>query len=427
MLQRYTPIEIEKDVKLHCIQTDKFKTNLVSIYFQRPLIREEVTQNALLSMIFPRGTENYPSAKVLTKELESLYGAFLGSDVAKKGEKNILQFRMQIANESYLEEKGVFNRGLKLMNEFINSPYLENNGFSNIYMEQEKANLAERIEGRINDKIKYALERCIEEMCKDEKFALYEYGSKEDLSHITSQSLYAHYQEILLNSPIEIFVVGDMEQEFVEEQIRKSFQFKRETITRSEREKIDCVPKEIKYIEEHLEINQGKLNMGFRTNIPYESELYQPLVLFSNILGGGPNSKLFKNVREKESLCYYIFSRIEKFKSLMLIGSGIDFENYDKAVTLINQEIEEMKKGNFSEEDIESAKKSIITSIRSLTDTPSMLADFYYTQSLSNNLDNIEAIIEKIENVKKNEIIEAGKEIYLDTIYFLRNRKEDIK
>ncbi|MTI53932.1 EF-P 5-aminopentanol modification-associated protein YfmF [Geosporobacter ferrireducens] len=424
MLEKYQPIDMNEDVKLHYIKTDKFKTNLVSVYFQRPLLREEVTHNALLSMLLPRGTQHYPTAQSISVELENLYGASLGSDVAKKGERNILQFRLQVANEAYLDEKNIFNKGLSMLDELMNNPYLENNKFSSSYLQQEKENLSEKIEGRMNDKIKYAYERCIEEMCKNENFALYEYGQKEDLLKISEENLYKHYQNIIESSPIDIFVVGDMDQRDVEEQIRKNFQFKRQNIQKGVREQIYKKQSEVRRIEETMEINQGKLNMGFRTNVAYESELYEPLVVFSNILGGGPNSKLFKNIREKESLCYYIFSRVEKFKSLMLIGSGIEFENYEKAVTLIEKEINEMKEGNFTEEDIDSAKKGIVTSIRSLTDTPSMLADFYYTQFLSGNFDSLEDIIHKIERVKKNEIVQAAQEIFLDTIYFLKGKKE---
>lgn len=423
-MERYQPIEMNEEVRLHCIKTDKFKTNLVSVYFQRPLLREEVTHNALLSMLLPRGTRQYPTAQNISMELENLYGASLGSDVAKKGERNILQFRLQVANEGYLEDKNIFSKGLNMLDQLISDPYLEDGHFSSSYLKQEKENLIEKIEGRINDKIKYAYERCIEEMCRNENFALYEYGKKEDLPKITGEQLYHHYRKLIESSPIDIFVIGDMEQGYIEEKVRKTFQFKRQNLVRGIREQVHHKPSKVLRIEESMEINQGKLNMGFRTNVPYESELYEPLVVFSNILGGGPNSKLFKNIREKESLCYYIFSRIEKFKSLMLIGSGIEFEHYEKTVDLIQKEMDEMKKGIFSEEDINSAKKGIITSIRSLTDTPGMLADFYYTQTLSKNFDSLEDIIKKIEKVNKDEIVQAAQEISLDTIYFLKGKKE---
>ncbi|TCO79319.1 EF-P 5-aminopentanol modification-associated protein YfmF [Marinisporobacter balticus] len=424
MLKRLKPIAIEKQIKLHIIKTDKFKTNLVSVYFQRPLAKEEVTKNALLSMVLPRGAKNYTSSKALSKALEGLYGAFLGSDVTKKGERNILQFRMQLANDKYVEDENVLAKGMEILNEVINNPYIVEGSFKDDYVNQEKENLAERIEGRKNDKMKYAFDRCIEEMCRNEPFSLYPYGNIDDLKNITSTSLYAHYKNVITSSPIDICVVGDFDEKEIEKLVTEKLKFNQKEVIAVKREKIEYIPDEINVVEENMDINQGKLNLGYRTNIPFESAMYQPLVLYSNILGGGPNSKFFKNIREKESLCYYIFSRVEKFKSLLLVGAGIEFENYDKAVSLIKAQMMDMNKGDFSEEDIESAKNSIITSIRSMTDTPHMLADFYYTQAISNNEDTLETMIEKIRNVEKTQIIEAGKSIKLDTIYFLKKKEE---
>lgn len=424
MLNRLKPIKLGDKIKLHIIKTDKFKTNLISVYFQRPLIKEEVTKNALLSMVLSRGTKSYNSSKELSKALEGLYGAFLGSDVAKKGERNIIQFRMQLANDKYVEDKNVLAKGMEILNEMMHDPYLIDGCFKKDYVDQEKGNLAEKIEGRKNDKMKYAFDRCIEEMCSNESFSLYSHGNNEDLKNITSELLYKHYTNIIHSSPIDICVVGDFDEKEIEKLVIEKLKFRQQEVVTIEREKIEYIPEKVKNIKENMDINQGKLNLGCRTNIPFESHMYQPLVLYSNILGGGPNSKFFKNIREKESLCYYIFSRVEKFKSLMLIGAGIEFENYDKAVSLIKEQMIDMNNGNFSEEDIESAKNAIITSIRSMTDSPFMLADFYYTQGISNNDDTLEEMIEKIRNVNKEQIIEAGKSIKLDTIYFLKNKGE---
>ncbi|QXM05801.1 EF-P 5-aminopentanol modification-associated protein YfmF [Crassaminicella indica] len=425
MLNRLKAIKIGENIKLHIIKTDKFKTNLVSVYLKRPLIKEEVTKNALLSMVLPRGTKNYTNSMAISKKLEELYGAFLGSDVAKKGERNIIQFRMQLINDQYVKDQNLLAKGMEILNEYINDPYIINGFFKKDYVDQEKENLIERIVGRKNDKMKYAYDRCIEEMCKDESFSLYQYGNIEDLKNITNQSLYEHYKNIIHTSPIDICVVGNFDENEIEELVSQKLKFKQEDVVSIGREKIEYIPESIKKIEEEMDIRQGKLNLGYRTNIPFESKRYYALLVYSNILGGGPNSKLFKNVREKESLCYYIFSRIEKFKSLMMIGSGIEFSNYDKAVSLIEKEINEMNHGSFSEEDIESAKNSIITSIRGMTDSPYMLADFYYSQAISDSDETLETMIENIRKVNKEQIIEAGENICLDTIYFLRNKRED--
>ncbi|WP_053956881.1 EF-P 5-aminopentanol modification-associated protein YfmF [Inediibacterium massiliense] len=424
MLKKLKPIQIGEHINLHMIQTDKFKTNLISVYFQRPLKKEEVTQNALLSMILPRGTKTYPTSKEIAKVLEYLYGSYIGCDVAKKGERNILQFFMKLPNGNYIEDPEIFQKGMNILNEFINDPYITNGLFKKDYVNQEKENLKEKIEGRKNDKMKYAYDRCVEEMCKDENYALYVYGSVEELEKLSEEELYRHYQEILHTSVVDICVVGDFNPDNMEKMIKENIKIDQKEVVLVEREKIEKDLYEVKLIKEPMDVNQGKLSLGYRTNIPFESELYQPLIVYSNILGGGANSKLFRNIREKESLCYYIYSRVDKFKSLMLISSGIEFENYEKTLSLVKEQVSSMNKGEFSQEDIESAKNSIITSIRSMTDSPYMLSDFYYTQAISHNEDTIEEMIEKIRSVTKEDIIKVGQNIKLDTIYFLTGKEE---
>lgn len=425
MLDKILPISMGNGVTLHLINTKKFKTSLVSVYLQRPLTQEEVTKNALISMILPRGTKRLETSKDIAKYLENLYGTSIGSNVSKKGERNIINFRMQMINEIYIDEKHILEKGIKILNEFINDPLIEQGHFKTEYLNQERANLIERIEGRKNDKMKYAYERCIEEMCRNEAFSLYEYGNVKDLKEISDITLFMHYENLLKSSPVDICVVGDISNIDIQKMIDRNMKFEINKPIAVEREKLFNKSEEVKNVAEEMDISQGKLVIGYRTNIPFESELYEPLVVYSNILGGGPNSKLFKNLREKESLCYYIFSRIEKFKSLMLISSGIEFDNFDKTVDLVGMQIKDMNDGNISSEEIESAKNAIITAIRSMTDSPGMLADFYYTQIISNNQDNIEEIINKIKKVNKETIVEAGKNIKIDTIYFLRDKKED--
>ncbi|PAB58817.1 EF-P 5-aminopentanol modification-associated protein YfmF [Anaeromicrobium sediminis] len=415
---------IDKNVNLHIIKTRKFKTNLINVFLKRPLRQEEVSKNALLTMVLGRGSKNYPNTKVLSEELENLYGAAFIWDTAKKGEKNIIRIAFQMVNDMYVKDDDVLKKGLNILNDFINNPLVENDKFNEEYVEQEKKNLIERIEAQKNDKMRYAYDRCIEEMCKGEPFALSEYGNIEDVSNITSEELYSHYKDIIKSSEIDICVVGDVKRDEIKKTIEENLKFNIDNVVPVKREKISGAKENVEIVTEEMDINQGKLTLGYKTNVAYEDKLYNPLVVYSSILGGGVNSKLFKNVRERESLCYYVFSRIEKFKSLMFIASGIEFDKYEKALEVIEEQIDSMKNGDFNEEDIISAKNSIITSVRSMTDSAGMLSDFYYTQSISKTDDSIEEIIEKIRRVTKEEIIEVANKIKLDTIYFLKNKGE---
>jgi len=300
-------------------------------------------------------------------------------------------------------------------------PFIDNNYTFN-YVDQEKLNLRKRIEGRINDKKQYAVDRCIEEMCKNERFSIYKYGYVDDIDKIESDNLYNHYKNILNTSPIEISVVGSFDKDKLINNIKEIFKFQRTDIINIPREDVLKEVKTKNMINEEMDVNQGKLTLGFRTNIPYEDRLYEGFMIASDILGGGPNSKLFLNVREKESLAYYVYAKSYKYKSIMLVISGIEFENFDKALNIIKEQTDEMKKGNFTEEDIEQSKNSIITSIRTMTDSSFSISEFYLSQSLTRDNRNIDEIIESIRKVTKDDIIEASKKLSLDTIYFLKNK-----
>lgn len=416
--------KVNDEVYVNLIKTDKFKTVLISVYIIRPLTKDEVTKNALIPLVLKRGSKKYDSSLKIQKRLEELYGANLSINVDKKGEKHLIRFTIEFPSSLYVKEENLNNDVFNLLMGIISNPYLEGNGFCKKYVEGEKENLKKRIIGRINDKKSYAIDRCIEEMCKGEKFSIYKYGYVDDLEEIDEISLYNHYNDIIKNSPIEISVVGDIDLDKTKDMIGNIFKFHRGDIVNLSREEILKEVSSKNMVNEEMDVNQGKLTLGLRTNLPYEDELYEALILGNNILGGGANSKLFKTVREKESLAYYIYSKSYKFKSLMLIASGIEFENYNKALEIIKKEIEEMKTGNFSDNDMEASKVSVITSIRSMIDSNYSLSEFYLSQSLTNDERNIEQLIEKIRSVKKDEIVKSFKKISLDTIYFLRNKEQ---
>lgn len=415
-------INISKGINLNIIETNKFKTNLISIYFIRPLTRDEVTKNALIPLILRRGTSKYKTNLEIERKLEYMYGSELSMGVNKKGERHLIRFTLESPSESYIDNKEIFLESIDLLKEIIYNPYLEMDSFSEKYIDQEKDNLRKRIESRINDKREYAIERCIEEMCKNEKFSIYDYGYIEDLSGINSRNLYDHYKKVIQTSPIEIFAVGKISDDILKA-INDNFKFDRENIIDIPREKILGFIQTKNMIYEDMDVNQGKLIMGYRSSIPYEDKLYDAFLIASDILGGGPNSKLFRNVREKESLAYYINSKVFKYKSIMMIDAGIDFDKFEKTIEIIRKEIDDMKKGLFTEEDISVSKKSISTSIRSIVDSNYLISEFFLSQLLTGDNREIDEMISDIEKVSKDKVVEASNKLNLDTIYFLSNKK----
>lgn len=413
--------EIKNNIYLHTIKENKFKTNVVNFYFQRPLNRQEVTYNAILPMVMQRGTTAYKTSKELNKKLEDIYGASISGDVTKKGGAQIIRFSLTIMDDTYAEGENLLHEGIKLLNNVLTDPILEDGAFLNTYVEQEKENLRSQIEGRMNDKMKYAVDRCIEIMCENERYGIYEYGYTEDLDSMTPKKLYDHYKNVISSSPIDIIAVGNIEHSKIKDSLLRILTIQMDHLVNIEKEIDGKIPEKIKEKEEIMDINQGKLTLGYRTNISLYSELYPALMVYSNILGGGPQSKLFLNIREKNSLCYYIFSRVEKYAALMLISSGIEVEKFEIAKVAIEDQISEMKQGHIEDSEIEYAKKSMINSIREFGDHSNSLAEYLFGQVFANNVESLEDLIKKIEGVTKNEVMTVAQKIKLDTIYSLRN------
>lgn len=420
---------IRENLNLYMINSTKFKTDLLGVYIKRPLNKEEAAKNTLLTRMLLRSTMKHKTTKELSVYLEEAYGTILVSDVIKYGETHVLQFKLQFPNKKHILDKEIFEESMNLLNEIIFEPHIIDGQFNNEYFEQEKINLIDEIRSREDDKMSYALERCIETMYEGEPYSLYMYGEEEDVLKITNEELYTHYLDIIKSSLVDICVIGDVDFKEVEEIVTTKFDIESGKLEYYPAIKIHKRIYEIQKVEEKHSIQQGKLVLGYRTNIHHKNELYEAAVLAYNILGGGANSKLFVNIREKESLCYFIFAKADKFKGCMLIGAGIEFADYDKAVELITEEVNKLKAGEFDDELIKIAKDAMVSSFRSVSDFPNSFTNFYYTEILGrSNLDetfNIEEMIEKYNSVTKEDIVNALNMLELDTIYFMDGEENE--
>ena len=412
-------LEIGKNVKLTLIPESKFKTNLVSVYILRELDRKEVTKNALLPGILKSGCDKYKTLGQLTNREEELYGSYLHAGASKRGESQVLGFSILSVNEKYLDEK-ILGQCIEFLNEIINNPLVIDGGFNEEYLNIEKEILKDSIMSIINDKGNYAMKRTNEIMFEGEPYSINGKGYIEDLDTIDRVGLYEHYKEVLKTSPIEIMIEGEFEETEVVELIKEKFQFDRGNIIDIPKEEYYKEVDEVKEVKENMDIAQGKLVMGYRCNVDYlDEEKYYSLLLGSRILGGGADSKLFINVREKESLCYTIYSTIQKSKSTMMVCSGIEAQNYEKTVNLVKEQVQKLKDGDITESEISNAKIAFINSLNSLNDEIGRISDFYFSQSISKNKSDLDQIKNMINKSTKEDIVEAVKNIELDTIYFL--------
>ena len=412
-------LEIGKNVKLTLIPESKFKTNLISVYIQRKLDRNEVTKNALLPGMLKSGCDKYKTLGQLTNREEELYGSYLHAGASKRGESQVLGFSILSVNEKYLDEK-ILGQCIEFLNEIINNPLVIDGGFNEEYLNIEKEILKDSIMSIINDKGNYAMKRTNEIMFEGEPYSINGKGYIEDLDTIDRVSLYEHYKEVLKTSPIEIMIEGEFEESEVVELIKEKFQFDRGNIIDIPKEEYYKEVDKVKEVKETMDIAQGKLVMGYRCNVDYlDEEKYYSLLLGSRILGGGADSKLFINVREKESLCYTIYSTIQKSKSTMMVCSGIEAQNYEKTVNLVKEQVQKLKDGDITESEISNAKIAFINSLNSLNDEIGRISDFYFSQSISKNKSDLDQIKNMINKSTKEDIVEAVKNIELDTIYFL--------
>ena len=418
-------IEIKKGINLHIIKTNKFKTNLLAAFLSTPLNKDTVTKNALIPAILRRGSENMKSQDEISMALEEMYGATFDCGIDKIGDDQVLKFYLETINNEFLpENEDVLNDAINILLEVIFNPLVENNEFNQEYVESEVKNLKQVIEGRKDSKATYAYERCIEEMYKDKPYSLYKYGKLEDLENINNKDLYEQYVDLINNCKIDIFLSGN-----IEENIKDSIINNDNIQKLNERDSVYIInnkesrakeEKEEQEISESMDINQGKLIIGLDILKEDDLDKYTALV-YNAILGGIPTSKMFQNVREKNSLAYTAASSFIRQKANVFIKCGIDIENYDKALKIIKEQLEDMKKGEFTEKNIEEAKTNIISTINFIPEEQDTELIYYFSQELSGYEMGYEEYIEKINNVSEDDVIDLANRMQINTIYFLKN------
>ncbi len=413
-------------MNIHFIQTKKFKTVTFSVKCRAPLNKETVTERALLIYLLQQGTKNYPSEKQLMKKLDELYGAVFYIDVAKKGNHHIINFQMEVANEKYIHnETTMIEESLSLLDEIIFQPNVLNGTFPEKIVRREKATLKNKISSIVDDKMAYANQRLIDEMYADEIFSTHTYGDEASLEKITPASIYDAYQEMINTNQFDMYVVGDFDVNDMEQKIKTTFQHSNHG---HEMDHLIEQPKQIVSVQNIVEtqpVQQAKLHIGYRTNCTYEDDDYAALQLFNGIFGAFPSSKLFINVREKNSLAYYAASRIESHQGLLLVFSGIEAGNYELARQIMTEQMDAMQKGDFTEDEIQSTKELIISQLKETLDSARGTIELFYQQVIGNNKRTPIELFKQLNEVTKDQIVQVANKIELDTIYLLTSEGGD--
>ncbi len=430
MKQRF--IKIDDRIEVCYIPTEKFKTGGINITFCDNLCRDRAYKNALIPMILCQGTQNYPTARSISERFHRLYGADFTTNVDKRGEIQMIQFVADFVEEKYANEnENLFEQVADMLLEIITKPLTEIYGpsgkeaFHREYFLQERKNNNDFIRSLKNDKKLYAMLRCQEIMCEGENYAIHEMGSPEDGDRVNEVSLYEYYREYFLTKPvIKIFACCREEPVWLYDKLKvlcSRFSVGTE-LTQDFGYREKKAKEEVKCVEEPAALAQGKLNIGFRTNVSPASEDFYALAVCNGILGAGPHSKLFQNVREKNSLAYYAASRLERFKGLLIAYSGIDPDNYEQAKALILEQLRAIQQGHISHEEYENTIKMFVNSFNSYKDTLFSIMDFHINQILLGTELGINEFIDKIKSVSLEDVIRVSQNITLDTIYFLGDR-----
>ena len=415
-----TIIELAPGVTLRALQTDKFKTACFSVNFLRPHCRQTAAADVLLPSVLLRATERYPDIRSISMHLDELYGTGFGTMARRKGEVKLTGFYSDFIDDCFLPDgEAVFPAVTDFLREVLYHPLTENGCFCAKNVEGEKQNLINAIEANLNDKRAYATVRMLETMCADEPYGTPRLGYAEDVRAITPESLWEHYKTVLRTSKIEIFYAGRHTPEEAAAQFAKVFSAERGTEFTDVGTQIRRAAGEVKEVSEPLDVTQGKLVIGLRTGVTVSDPDYPALLLLNAVFGGSITSKLFRNVREKRSLCYYASSALEKYKGLMLVSSGVAFENYETAKQAILQELDACRNGEITEEEIEQARRYLTFALRTTMDSPARLDEFYIGGAVERG-DDIPELIEKLNALTADDLQRAAQKLSVDTIYFLK-------
>ncbi len=428
MSEDYSIYHLPNGIRLLFLNTDKFKTISMGLFIHCDLDRETAALNALLPSVLEQGCRLYPDNLTLQRKLENLFGAELSTDIIKNGERHIIAFGLEAAHGRFTGENGhLMKDSMTILGNVIKDPLLEDGAFRQSYVKQEKNQLIKDIKALLNDKSAYAVEKCLSAMCAGEKYGVYKLGRIEDYDLISAEDLYQHYQEVLKENPIDLYVIGDLNENEVFETASSIFSFSREkTACPLSPAEIGHQVKEVRVIEEQMTVNQAKMVLGFRTSIPFNDQLFCALLVYSGVLGGFPHSKLFMKVREEAGLAYYIHTRLERHKGLMLIAAGINAADQKNVQEIIKAQMTEMLSGAITDAELDNTKRGLVNQLLSRQDNPSQLIAFHL-DGVAGGVDySFDQLIRGIESTDIDRIRMVAEKITLDTAYLLKPREGEV-
>ena len=413
--------ELGEKLRLVCVPAEDFKTSQISVSLLVPR-SINLAENIIIPKYLTYSSKDYPNPAALSAQLENLYGAFVNGSVIRRGESSKIELGATCINNKFaLDNEDISYKTLGLVLKLLFEPCTDGEKFEKHKFELIKRLKIEDIESEVNDKRQYAFTRMIENMCRDEVFGITKEEILDDMRKSDEASAYKAWQELLKNATVQVNLIGAFDEEKSKELVEKYFSFVERKPLKNETVFVEQA-EDVTEVTEEMDINQSKLVIGYRSGMKSKDDNFYAYQMMVDIFGGGPYSRLFMNVREKLSLCYYCSARLFKEKGIIVIQSGIESGNKQKALDEIAKQLEIMKKGEFEEKDFIASKTAICDSLRGVCDTPDGIDAFLNTK-LDEPIIPLEEIIENYEKVTREDIIAAANAITLDTVYMLKGKE----
>ena len=411
-------LTLHPGVTLRCLRDDRFKQSCLSIQLVRPMRREEAAMNALLPAVLLRGCQNYPDLRSITLRLDDLYGASVSALVRRIGDYQTTGLFSAFMEDRFaLEGDRILAPMMDLLGQLLLDPVTEDGAFSRDFIRSEKKNLISTIESELNDKRAYAAGQLMRTMCREDSFGVPRLGDKDSVEAIEADTLFAHYRKILWESPVELFYVGSAAPDTVAQLLRPLFAGGQRGELPAQTPFHGC---EGTHSSEEMDVTQAKLCMGFVTPITNRSPEFAAMQVFNVLYGAGMTSKLFMNVREKLSLCYAIGSGYHGSKGILTVSAGIDTDKEDLTRREILTQLEACRTGDFTEQELASAKEAILSSIRSVHDSPGAIESYYSTSALSGTRLTLQKYRAAVENTSAAEVAQAARSVELHSSFILK-------
>jgi len=410
--------QLAEGVNLHIRQTTQFKTVSFSIKFRAPLDQKMAAERAVLSNVLQHSNGKFKKSAEFRSYLDDLFGTVLYFDASKKGSEHTLLLNVETVNDQYLQKNKVFNEVLDLINTAIFEPNFENGTFVPSIVEREKEMVIQRIQSIFDDKTRYAQYRLTQILRPNHPASISANGTLETVKEITPESLTKTYQSMINEDRVDIYVVGDIDVEAVQKKLTEALPFKDRTPKQITKDTNESKP-EKEYTKEQQDMKQGKLHIGFSTPVRFGDEDYAKMQIFNGIFGGYAHSKLFMNVREKESLAYYASSSYHSQYGLVYVVSGIEPSNEKKATDVIKEQLEAMKNGEITELELTQTKAMLVNQLKETLDLARGQIEIYDQYKDLGETFSVDTWKERWNNVTKEDVQKMASQIELEAIYFL--------